>query len=468
MAEGATTLSEILQRVGDILKTGFSSPGWIMAEILEINVNRSGHCYLELVEKNEKDDRIIARARATIWASRYSMLRPYFEATAGTGLKSGIKLLFRASVEFHALYGFSLNITDVDPAYTMGDLARQKQEVIRKLTKEGVIDMNRELPFPMVPQHIAVISSETAAGYGDFMESILFNHQGFRIDTTLFPAVMQGEEASPSIIAALDRIFIRINEFQCVAIIRGGGSRADLECFNSYDLAYYITQFPLPVVTGIGHERDQSVADIVAARALKTPTAVAEYFIDLLLAFEFRLAGLNEKMEYLADKIVREKTSLLERLSSELDYKARRFLDRKTEFLARIGYHLPREIKPQLVRKAEHLSRLAGLLPREVGTQLEKRSEYLSRISFHLPREVRNLLTRRNDLLLHLEKRAELVAPENILKRGYSITLLNGKALTGTEELDEGTMIDTRLYKGRIRSTVEKIITGNDKRQDQL
>jgi len=424
MPEGAITLTDILRRVGGVLKEEFTSQYWIMAEILEMHVNRSGHCYLELVEKDDKSDQIIARTRATIWASRYSMLRPYFEASTGGGLKSGIKLLFRATVEFHSLYGFSLNITDIDPAYTLGDLARKKQEVIRRLTGDGVIDMNRELPFPIVPQRIAVISSETAAGYGDFMESVLYNNQGFRIETTLFQAVMQGDDAPSSIITALDRIFLQMTEFDCVAMIRGGGSRADLECYNSYDLAYFITQFPLPVITGIGHERDQSVADMVAARALKTPTAVAEFIIDQLLTFEFRLSELHDRLGFLVKKIVRDKTMGLDKLASGLHYLSRRYLDRRADFM--------------------------------------------SRIERQLDRETRSLMTRKKDLLVHLEKRAELVHPANILKRGYSITLYDGKAIRDTGGIREGTLLETRLYEGLITSKVEKINTGNDKGEDQL
>ena len=446
MPEGAITLSDILRRVGDVLKEEFTSQYWIMAEVLEMHVNRSGHCYLELAEKDAKNDQIVARTRATIWASRYSMLRSYFEASTGSGLKSGIKLLFRATVEFHTQYGFSLNITEIDPSYTLGDLARKKQEVIRRLTADGVIDMNRDLPFPLVPRRIAVISSETAAGYGDFMESVLYNSQGFRIETTLFQAVMQGDDAPASIIAALDRIFLQMSGFDCVAIIRGGGSRADLECYNSYDLAYFITQFPLPVITGIGHERDQSVADMVAARALKTPTAVAEFIIDQLLSFDFLLSALYERLDLLVNKIVRERTVRLDKLASGLTYLSRRYLDRKTEFLSRVLQQLPREIRLQLTRHSEHLSR----------------------IDQKLHRETRTIIARKKELLMHLGKRAELVHPDHILKRGYSITLHEGKAIRDTTGIQEGALLETRIYQGRITSTVEKIDNGNDKGKDQL
>ncbi|MEZ5071922.1 MAG: exodeoxyribonuclease VII large subunit [Bacteroidales bacterium] len=271
MSESPLRLSQLLDRVRQVLDQGMEGPRWIVAEILELNVNRSGHCYMELVEKEEGSDVLLARTRATIWASRFGMLRPFFESATGSPLRSGIKILCKASVSFHSQYGFSLSVTDLDPSYTLGDLARKKQEVIRKLREEGVYDMNRDLPFPRVPQRIAVISSDTAAGYGDFMDSLVTNGPGFAFASTLFPAQMQGDGAVESIRQAFDRIFESVRNFDLVVLLRGGGSKADLECFNAYELAYYITQFPLPVCTGIGHERDESVADLVAARALKPP-----------------------------------------------------------------------------------------------------------------------------------------------------------------------------------------------------
>ena len=411
--EGSLSLSELLGKVGKTLKHEFPEPFWIMAEILELHENSRGHCYMELIEKNPGDDSILARARATIWSSRYSLLRPYFENATGIQLKSGIKLLCRGSVEFHSQFGFSINITDVDPAYTLGDLARKRQEVIHRLREKGVMDMNRELPFPAVPQNIAVISSETAAGYGDFMESLHGNSQGFRFFTMLFQAVMQGEEAPPSIISALDRVFQAADRFDCVVMIRGGGAKADLECYNNYDLAYYITQFPMPVVTGIGHERDESVVDLVASHGLKTPTAVAEFLVDRLLAFEFRLAEYRDTLTGLVTGAVQFQRSLLQRFGADLD----------------------------------HLSR---------GYLKEKR-ESLEQSALWMRRGIENLLARKKDQLSFLETRNSLVNPEHILKRGYSMTLHRGKPVKGTEGISQDDLIETRLHRGRITSKVKEI-----------
>lgn len=422
MAEDPRSLSELLLQVRETLGISFPSSYWVVAEILEIHENRSGHCYLELIEKSDQNDTLLARARGTIWAARYSMLRPYFEASTGTRLKTGIKVLFRAAVEFHPQYGFSLNITDLDPAYTLGDLARKKMEVIRKLREAGVMEMNREIPFPRVPQAIAVISSETAAGYGDFMDSLHQNQYGFRFSTELFRAVMQGEEAPASITAAMDRIFESETRFDCVVLIRGGGSKADLECFNDYDLAYFITQFPLPVITGIGHERDESVADMVAALDLKTPTAVAEFLVDQLLAYEFRLGELEEKLAGEVKRIVQSHATRLERYAGDLRHLVRGFLKERVELL--VQYRL--------------------LL--EKGT--------------------RSLLARKSDHLLLMETRAKLADPAVILKRGYSITLLEGKALKGTGGVEPGAELETRLYRGTVYSRATGVLSDKSKKAD--
>lgn len=415
-------LSQLLEQVELSLKKDFSSPTWIRAEILELQVNRRGHCYIELIEKSQEDESILARARATIWASKFNMLKPYFETMAGMPLKSGIKILCRVNIGFHKVYGFSINITDIDPAYTLGDLARKKQEVIKQLREEGVMDMNRELPFPTVPQNIAVISSETAAGYGDFMDSIRTGKQHFRLHTFLFQASMQGENAPGSIISALDAIHASEQDFDCVVIIRGGGSRADLECFNHYDLAYYITQFPLPVITGIGHERDESVADLVAARALKTPTAVAEFLVERLLAFDFKLSSFRDMLTTLVGRNVKLQQMKLERLAGDLNHLSGAFVQRQRETLER---------SEQGLQKA---------------------------CSFRFTRE--------REKLAHLEVKKDLVNPVNVLKRGYSMTLSGGKALFDASGVKEGEELETRLSSGIILSKVEKIIKSDDKGKD--
>ena len=420
MPEKSRSLSELLGQVKGALEKELPDHYWVIAEIMELRESR--HCYLELIEKSEENDSLLAKIRATIWASRYGMLRPFFEASTGTQLKSGIKILCKASVEFHPQYGLSLNITDIDPSYTLGDLARKKQEVIQRLRKEGVFDMNREVLFPLVPQRIAVISSETAAGYGDFSESIQHNSHGFHFHTTLFPALMQGDEAPGSIITAMEKIYESESEFDCVVIIRGGGSKADLESFNHYELAYFITQFPLPVITGIGHERDESVADMVAHQGLKTPTAVAEFLVDQLLAFEFRLSSLLDRLSTSVRTRVQGNLSRLERYQGDIMHLSRGLLQKHSE---------------QLRQKEE-------LLRRSMTIQLDRKGDYLAL----------------------LEKRTELVDPRNILLRGYSMTLVEGKSVASVKNIKVGSLLETRLHDGSIISKVELSPKKDDKRED--
>jgi exodeoxyribonuclease VII large subunit len=272
---GMMKLSELNGMVRQVLTEAFPTKLWVVAEISELKTQRSGHCYLVLIEKDTFTDKVVAQARATIWSYIYRILKPYFETTTGQVLIEGLKVLVQVTVEFHELYGYSLNIQDIDPTYTLGDLARRKTDIINKLTREGVIDMNKGLDFPLVPQRIAVISSETAAGYQDFTNHLNTNQGGYVFYTKLFSALMQGPQTEVSVIRALERIYEYEDLFDVVVIIRGGGSQFDLSCFDNYNIAFHVAQFPLPVITGIGHEKDNSVVDLVAHTRLKTPTAVA-------------------------------------------------------------------------------------------------------------------------------------------------------------------------------------------------
>lgn len=414
MAETSISLFELNQLIRNTLNEELGNPFWIVAEIMEMHVNRSGHCYLELVEKTPEGDSIRARAKGTIWANQFSMLKPFFETSTGIKLNSGIKILFRATVEFHELYGLSLNITDLDPAYTLGDLARKKQEVIRRLNEEGVFDMNKELPLPLVPQRIAIISSITAAGYGDFTDTLDENNFGYRFRTVLFPSILQGDQAVTSIINAFEAIYARESEFDCVALIRGGGSQSDLECYNQYDLAYHITQFPLPVLTGIGHERDESVCDMVAAKQLKTPTAVAEFLIDRMLSFEMLLNTLSEKIQNSVKLAVREN-------------------------LLRIN-----QLENSIVNNSRYFVRI--------------HSERISNSGRTLSKEVRSFLMREKEKIISYNRIIELVHPDTILARGYSITRINGQVVKKLKSLSAGQKLETLIKEGTIISTIDETI----------
>ena len=305
-------LSEVCSIVEDVI-TMETETYWVQAEIASISV-RGGHCYLDLVEKSVGG--IVAKMRATIWANVYALLRPYFHEETGSDLQVGMQVLVEATVDFHAVYGLSLNITNIDPTYTIGDLAKQRQETIAKLLAEGIMDMNKSLALPTIVRRIAVISSESAAGYGDFRHQL--EDGGYRFETTLFPAIMQGEHAPKSIIAALDTIANQGEEWDAVVIIRGGGATTDLTCFDDYNLCNHCAQFPLPIITGIGHTKDVSVLDMVSFAPLKTPTAVAQYFVDGRLTQAQRLRDLEQRLRRIAENILLVRRHKIELLTQRL------------------------------------------------------------------------------------------------------------------------------------------------------
>ena len=288
------SLLELNNRVKGAVLNAFPETCWVRAEMSDVRTNAaSGHCYLEFIEKSAITGQLVAKARGSIWAKTFRMLKPYFEMETGQMFASGLKVLVKVSVEFHELYGYSLTVLDIDPAYTLGDMIRKRMEIIRQLKEEGVFTLNKELPFPTLPKRVAVITSPTAAGYEDFLNQLANNKEGYPFYTKLFPALMQGERTEESVIAALDGVYRHADCFDVVVIIRGGGATSDLNSFDSYLLAANCAQFPLPIITGIGHERDDTILDMVAHTRMKTPTAVAEFLIGQM----DRAAGEVEKLQ---------------------------------------------------------------------------------------------------------------------------------------------------------------------------
>ena len=329
------TLAQLQGRISIALADALPLPVWVSAEVANIKINASGHCYIELIEKNEKTGATEAQARATIWRSQVMSTVGRFEQESGQRLTKGMKILFKATVQHHAVYGMSLQIQQIDALHTIGDMERRRQQTIEQLQKEGVWDMNRSQPMPLVVQRVAVISSATAAGYQDFMKELA--RSAYRIETELFEATMQGERCDESIVAALYAVAERSEEFDAVAIIRGGGSTSDLECYNSYLLAFAVTQFPLPVLTGIGHDKDTSVTDMVAHTPLKTPTAVAAWI-------DGRAADFDGALEYCAISlrdICRQATHSaalrLEQFSADVRHLAERTLQSEKQRLEGIA-----------------------------------------------------------------------------------------------------------------------------------
>ena len=408
--EHSITLLELNRQISEVINMTFDSFIWVTAEISEIRTAANGHCYLELVEKSKKTNSIVARQRATIWNQRYWLLKETFENSTGQVLKAGIKILVCVQVQMHEAYGMSLNIVDIDPSFTLGEMALRKQEILKRLTEEGMIDMNKEIAMPVTPQRIAVISAKNAAGYGDFCHQLENNEFGAKFYVHLFPAVMQGEKTEASVISALDSIYKNIELFDVVVIIRGGGGVADLSAFDSYDLAVNIANFPIPVIVGIGHERDNSVLDVVAHTSVKTPTAAAALLIDCL----------GEQIAHL-DQL---KNTLVEAVNWRMENN-KMLLDR---YLS--------AIKTSQITLRGQLNQLAII------------SE---KIKLHSAL----VIERQKQRHTLLEKTIELTRPENILSRGFSITRVDGHAIKDSSTIKEGTLIETQTAKGRFTSKFE-------------
>lgn len=453
----AITLFELNSQIRQALKSRFTDAVWITAEITEIQNNSSGHCYLQLADKKEGEDAVIATARGTIWAFTYRMLRPYFETTTGRSLAKGMKVLVNVEVVFHEVYGYSLNIKDIDPTFTIGDLERKKREIIEQLQKDGIIDMNRELEFPELPKNIAVISSPTAAGLGDFMNQLETNPYGYRFHVKLFPATMQGEKTTDSVIAALDRIYEYEDFFDVVVIIRGGGSQTDLGSFDSYDMAANVAQFPLPVIAGIGHERDETIVDRVAHLRVKTPTAAAAFLIETFHTQEIRLETLKNDFgvgvtELLNDEKVRQ-TAVL----SGFRYAVQELLSEKNTRLKLVSQQIQHSASLFVQNRFSGFERIRGRLDNRLILLFDRQKTRIENLVVATGNKVHSVLSVNQRRMEVAETTVKFVDPANVLMRGYSVTWLNGKAVKDASVLKPGDKLETWVAKGKIESLVEKV-----------
>ena len=430
-------------------------PYWVTAEISEKKVNVSGHCYLELVEKGGANHVPKAKASAVIWRSQYAMTASYFRSTTGQELQAGMKVLVKVVVSYHALYGLSLQITDIDPAYTLGDMERQRLETIQKLKEDGVYDMNRELPLPCVMQRIAVVSSPRAAGYQDFMREL--SAGTYRFEVTLFEAFMQGNGAEDSIVEALSRAAERYEEFDVLVVIRGGGSQSDLGCFNSYRLCSYLAQFPLPVLTGIGHDKDQSVADLVAAVALKTPTAVAVSLKDRMEQFEGELDASYRWLSEATRSLLHSETERLERAMTALNRLSesgvRTALFRMEQYRDALRHAVAATIERQGARVELSSTRLHHAT-RFVFSNGLLRIDHLREM---LVQRCRDFLNDRSKSLALLEERIAAHDPRRILELGFAIVRGKGRRVADSEALQVGDTIEVEMKNRKLEAVVEKI-----------
>jgi exodeoxyribonuclease VII large subunit len=472
------TLLELNTRIRNALQVAFPETVWVVAEISEMKENRTGHCYMELVEKDDSSDGIRARARATVWSYSWRMIRPYFESTTGQRITQGIKVLVQASVEFHPSYGLSLNIKDIDPAYTIGDMVRRRREIIRQLTEAGVINMNKELELPLVPQRIAVISSATAAGYQDFVNHLEKNEKGFYFYHRLFEAFMQGSETVRSILSVLDQIYTMEEQFDAVVIIRGGGATADLGSFDNFELAYAVAQFPLPVITGIGHEKDDTIVDLVAHTRMKTPTAVAEFFItgamrfyNQLLEEERRLVQLvrlkleveQERISNRADdfsdaveKYLMVSRSQLQKSVQRLQQGVTHFTYSKREYLHNLRYSLSKKSNRFWQLEKTRMGQLVYRVRHSSLMQFERSKMTLLGMGLTFPKLVRAGLLGHVSRLPGLEDKLRLLDPANILRRGFTVTRQDGRIMKSAGDVSGDHDLETRFFDGTVKSKIIK------------
>jgi exodeoxyribonuclease VII large subunit len=408
--------------VRDAIESALPDEYWVEAELSECREN-SGHCYMELIEKDELSNTPVARASAKCWRQTWGMVKPYFERVTGQPLRAGMKVLLQVYAQYHEAYGFSWIVSDIDPTYTIGDMARKRQEIIRQLKEEGIFDLQRELRLPTFAKRIAVISAESAAGYGDFCHQLEDNEYGFCFEVTLFPAIMQGEQVEQSIIAALNQIYeLQSNHtsqfspltshFDCVVILRGGGATADLSGFDTLALAENVAQFPLPIITGIGHDRDESILDMVSNTKVKTPTAAAALLIDNLLRVLERLDDASQRITYAVNQRINSQKSRIVTMMSLIPTLALRTLSDSRHRIETMENRLPVAIERRFTDQKYRIERLSILL--------------------------------------------QGFDPQLLLSRGYSITLHNGKAVRDPKLLKPGDEIETRVEKGTIKSTVKR------------
>lgn len=384
---------------------------WVQAELSEVREAYNGHCYIELVQKAEQGNALLAKARGNIWANIYKMLKPYFESETGQRFTAGIKVLLQVTVEYHEQYGLSLTVHDIDPTYTLGDMARRRREILMQLEAEGVLTLNKELPMPLLPQRVAVVSASGAAGYGDFCDQLLHNPYGFAFYPKLFPAVMQGDRVEDSIIAALDSIVAERDEWDVVVIIRGGGATSDLSGFDTYPLAANCAQFPLPIITGIGHERDDTVLDLIAHTRVKTPTAAAEFLI-----------------AQLADA---------------------------ADTLDQLVHALTHGVSEHMHREESRLTQLATRLPSLFALMHTRQLHRIEQLDNRLRMAMKQTIVKQTHRLELMEKVLEGASPQLVLQRGYTITRCEGRVVRDVATLPQGAVLTTEFADGEVKSVVD-------------
>ena len=427
------SLYELNSLVRDVISMSLPDSYWVEVELSEAREGYGGHCYMELIEKDEHSNTPIAKAHASCWRNRWMLLKPQFERVTGQRIHAGMKVLLKVHAQFHENYGFSWIVDDIDPTYTMGDMARKRMEIIQTLKEEGVFDLQKELKLPMFCQRIAVISSATAAGYGDFCNQLADNGYGLQFTTALFAATMQGEGVEQSVISALNRINEEWENWDCVVIIRGGGATSDLSGFDTLALAENVANFPLPIITGIGHERDESVLDMISFQRVKTPTAAAAFLVDHLTEVYARIEDAQEAI---------------------VNYVKRRLQVERMKF-ERLSTQIPTLFSLVKVRQSNRLDQLLNRLKVKAERIPADGLHRLEMLEARLKEPVARKLERELHRIDMLSQRAIAQDPERLLSRGYSITLKDGKSIKDASQLKSGDEIETRFAKGVAKVVVK-------------
>lgn len=392
---------------------------WIQAELSDVRSNANGHCYLEFIQKDNHSGRLLAKARGIIWANLFNILKPFFEESTGESFRSGLKVLVEVEVSFHELYGYSLTVLNIDPTYTLGDMVKRRAEIIKQLEEEGVLTLNKELHLPLLTQRIAVISSATAAGYDDFCHQLLNNESGIPFYIELFPSIMQGEQVEKSILGALDSILNRSHDFDVVVIIRGGGATSDLSGFDTYLLAAACAQFPIPIITGIGHERDDTVLDAVSHTRVKTPTAAAEFLVN-------RVGDVLYRLEHATSRL---KQSVSRKLEEE-----------------------QKKIENAKVR-----------IPSIIQHRISESKFRIKQVQFIINGGIQTYLNEHKHRLQSLALKVKGASPYEILKKGYALVEHKGQTIGSVNQLKAGDQIQIRLSDGELLSEIKSIEQGDGK-----
>lgn len=455
MNNQAISLYELNSLIKGVLNDSLPEMVWMRAEMSDVRANQNGHCYLEFIEKDRTGKTLVAKARGMIWANTFHLLRAYFESSTKQTFSSGLKVLVQVSIEFHELYGFSLTVHDIDPSYTLGDQALNRAAILKQLEEDGVLYLNKELELPLPMNRIAIISSPTAAGYEDFLDQLHKNSFGFVFYTKLFPAIMQGDRSEDSIISALEHIYEYQDCFDAVVIIRGGGATSDLSCFDSYLLAASCAQFPLPIITGIGHERDETVLDVVAHTRAKTPTAVAEFIINNLTETASELIEISHDIVSLVSQRLQDETVRLSVFETKNSFvlkgwykEQEMILSSARNVLAKGMVRIQRENQSKFTFLEDNLKRSSLQLLKDSQSKFSLLEDVLRKSSQQQYKKELNKLET-------LDKQLDLSSPENILKKGYTLTMKAGKVVKQTEMLRKGDEITTFFSDGKVESIVK-------------